>query len=171
MSAAAFRDFARLSKSAGRAWLGGGKRPRKGGAGARIPASGAPRQTPSPSGPSWGSPCGSAPGRRSSDLEDRLAADLASRGVRAPEREVEFLPPRKFRADFLWLAERLVVEVQGFAAGGRGPHGGIGKMLRDVERGALAAAAGFRVLPVTAREIRNGKAVEWIEAALRWRDA
>lgn len=105
-------------------------------------------------------------------LENDLAARLLAVGVRDFRRDPlteGIVPGRGFRADFAFDAARLVVEVQGWAAGGRGPHGGVGKMLRDLEKNQLLAVNGWRVLPVTGDTIRSGEAVRLILAALAWR--
>ena len=120
-------------------------------------------------------PCTCGAAERSKALERELLRTLTLAGI-PPDRSdlvdgagARFIPDRLFRADALYLAARLVVEVQGWAGGGRGPHGGVGKMLADVEKHSLAAAHGWRCLPVTAKDIRSGAAVRLVLGALAWR--
>lgn len=83
-----------------------------------------------------------------------------------PIREHKFLEDRKFRADFCWIEERLIVEVQGgIWQGGRhtSGHG----YTADRERSNLAQLAGFIILEVTPDQIKNGKAIEWITQILK----
>jgi len=118
-----------------------------------------------------GEPCSCGASARRTAQEDALARELESVGiVPTPgivERDVPFIPGRLFRGDFVFPAAWLVVEVQGWA-GGFGPHGGIAKAKADVEKHALAAAHGWRVLPVTRDTIRSGEALRLILAALTW---
>jgi very-short-patch-repair endonuclease len=53
-----------------------------------------------------------------------------------------------YEVDFLWRAERVVVEVDGFAF-----HSSVRAFERDRRRDATLAAAGFRVIRVTWRQI------------------
>lgn len=111
--------------------------------------------------------------------ENRLAAELRRSGLPAPEREHYFARGlgRSFRLDFAWPDRKLAVEVQG---GGwmpadklgrrRGAHGGGEALERDCEKFALASALGWRVVPVTPAQIKDGRAVQWIGAALEWSD-
>lgn len=109
---------------------------------------------------------------RAKATENALEYQLALHGIRVEagrfEREAEFIPGRHFRGDFVHYAAHLVIEVQGWA-GGYGPHGGIGKAKRDVEKLALAAAFGWRVLPCTRDTIKSGEAVRLILAAIAWK--
>jgi hypothetical protein len=69
-----------------------------------------------------------------------------------------------FRADFLWVNEKVIVEVQG--AVGRGRHTTAAGFMRDRVKSNLAQLAGFTTLEVCAAHIRDGSAVSWIQAAL-----
>jgi very-short-patch-repair endonuclease len=80
-----------------------------------------------------------------SEAEATLLALLRGTGLRAPEANVRVAG---FEVDLLWRAERLVVEVDGYAW-----HGDRGSFERDRRRDAVLVAAGYRVLRVTARQI------------------
>jgi acetyl esterase/lipase len=122
--------------------------------------------------------------------EQTLAAQLEQAGIpfvreyrfAAKEWCLEhgFLTPtgqaKRWRADFylgafmgsntcLECGRPILVEIDG---GGfvQGRHGrGVG-MEGDAEKQSAAAILGFRVLRVTPRHVKNGKALEWIQAAL-----
>lgn len=97
--------------------------------------------------------------------EDLLYFQLKSVKLPLPERQFKFCPDRRFRADFGWAAQKLLVEVQGGAfVNGRHTRGmGFEK---DCERKAIAMLLGYRILEVTPRQVKQGKALEWIGRAL-----
>lgn len=86
-------------------------------------------------------------------------------------REVKCIPDRDFRFDFrcrnLENSEAVLVEVQGgvWLKGKSGHSSGTG-ITRDCEKLSLAAVNGYRVICVTPAQIKSGKAIEWIKAAL-----
>lgn len=86
-------------------------------------------------------------------------------GLPAPELEVRFHPTRKWRADYLWREPKLIVEVDGgvFVSGRHSRGAGVEK---DCEKFAEAMVLGYRVLRVTTRHVRDGRAVGWIERLL-----
>lgn len=70
-------------------------------------------------------------------------------------------PERGFRFDVAFLYHRLGVEIKGLAhAAGRK------KVKADVEREGLAVSLGWRVLPLTPEQVRDGSAVALIARAL-----
>lgn len=97
------------------------------------------------------------------DLADELAAQCKVVGLPDPEREVRLWPGRRFRGDLVWRHPypRLLVEADGGGwVGGRHSRGpGIES---DCEKVSLAAVMGYRVLRVTARQIKDGRALGWI---------
>jgi very-short-patch-repair endonuclease len=97
-----------------------------------------------------------------------LALQCAAAKLPAPVAEFRFAPPRKWRADFAWPAQRVLLEVDGggwIPGGGRHSRGaGIEK---DCEKTNAAAALGYRVLRVTPRMVKSGEALSAIEAVLR----
>lgn len=122
-----------------------------------------------------------------SSAEDMLALHLKADKI-AFQREFQALPKRKFAFDFycygftkhgVSLASRnyVLVEVQGGAwmkpvlgkdgkYHSRGAHGTGKSQERDCEKLSLAAVHGYRVICVTPAQIKSGKAVSWIKAAL-----
>lgn len=110
-----------------------------------------------------------APRRRSKappDLEATLAYQLKFAGFPPHEREQLLIPGRRFRCDFVFRAERVVVEVEGGIYDGRA-HGSITGILRDIEKHNEYVCHGWRPIRVTGKHIEDGRALFWIERALR----
>ena len=77
------------------------------------------------------------------------------------ESQWEWCEGRKYRADFCYPKQRVLVEVVGAA------HlAGREKLEADCERTAIAASKGWLVVTVTAKTIKSGQAVEWVRKAL-----
>lgn len=111
---------------------------------------------------------------KSSALEQQLGLQLKAAGI-SFIREHVFCPWRKFRAD-LWIIAQvlpngtefdgtILVEVQGFSPSGH--HGSaFVQVHKDCEKASLAAVMGYRIVYATGKQIRDGSALAWIEAAL-----
>ena len=99
------------------------------------------------------------------DLELELLAQIRMVGLPEPVREYRAIPGRRFRFDFAWVEQRLLVEVQGaiFVKGGHSSGVGI---MRDHEKNNLAVLNGWRVIYVNSKTIDSGKAIRDIETAL-----
>ena len=105
--------------------------------------------------------------RKTSTLENDLAFQIRVAGLPVPRREFVFCPWRKYRADFAWPEEKLLVEAEGgIFAKGKGWHMSVGGYLDDMEKYNLAALMGFRVLRFSRKEIDSGNALSQIEQAL-----
>ena len=100
-----------------------------------------------------------------SKLEETLALQILANGLPVPVREFACIPNRKFRFDFGWPAHLLLCEVQGgvWTVGAHSTGAGI---TRDCEKASLAAVYGYRLIPVTAKQIKSGDAIKWIREAL-----
>ena len=95
-----------------------------------------------------------------------LVQQCRALGLPTPETEVRFHPVRKWRADLLWREPRpLICEVEG-GVFVQGRHSRGTGMEADMEKYAEALLLGYPVLRVTPRQIKNGKAVTWIQALL-----
>lgn len=88
-----------------------------------------------------------------------LAHDLP-----APEAEVRFAPPRRWRFDYVW-AGWLVLEVQG-GIWTRGRHVRGAALLKEHEKLNEAATRKFRVLFCTPQQIEDGSIFPVIKKAL-----
>jgi hypothetical protein len=80
-------------------------------------------------------------------------------------REFRFHPSRKWRFDFAWPDKLVACEIQGGLYVRGGHSRGLGQE-KDCEKLSQAAALGWRVLPVSPRQVKSGEALKWIEAAL-----
>jgi hypothetical protein len=105
-------------------------------------------------------------GRRRSPLEDafewQLKAALPDKWV---EREFRFHPSRKWRADFL-VGEYVLVEIEG-AVYRQGRHTRGAGFEADIEKYNEATIAGYSLIRGTARHVRNGQLIAWVERALK----
>ncbi|MFA7296293.1 MAG: DUF559 domain-containing protein [Dehalococcoidia bacterium] len=88
--------------------------------------------------------------------EDQFAAILtmADAPLSHFNREYQYVPGRKFRADFAWPRQRLIVEINGGVFGGRA-HGSVQGILMDMERGNLATLHGWRVLRFLPKDVTD----------------
>ena len=102
--------------------------------------------------------------RRVSALEEELALHLRAAGLYAGcEREWRWCPGRRFRADFGFPAQRMMVEVEGGLFMMRGGHNSHSGITRDIEKGNLAAELGITLLRFTREMIQSGEAIRVIE--------
>lgn len=82
-----------------------------------------------------------------------------------PVVELRFAPPRRWRFDLAWEAERLAVEVDGSVyVGGRHTRGK--GYENDCIKYAEAIIRGWRVLRVTTGQVKSGVALGFVERAL-----
>ena len=100
-----------------------------------------------------------------SDLEDTLAFQLDALGLTGYVREYQAIKGRKFRFDFAWLEQRLLVEVNG-GTYTNGAHSTGAGIARDYEKANLAVLQGWRVLLFDGKAVKDGTAVEVIRKAL-----
>jgi very-short-patch-repair endonuclease len=97
-------------------------------------------------------------------VEECLAAELKAQNIDF-EREVQFSPDRKFRADFHLVGTPLLIEIDG-GAWTSGRHTTGKGFIRDREKDALAFRLGFIPMHVTPEQVDSGEAIETIKAAL-----
>lgn len=105
---------------------------------------------------------------------DLVVLTCRAHGLPLPEREATFIPGRQFRADYLWRARRVVLEIEGgITRGGkgggtaRGGHSTVEGILRDMEKSNLAQLNGFRYFRVTPRQVARGEIAAILIEALR----
>ena len=102
-----------------------------------------------------------------SNLETALSIELEIGKISGFAMEYKFHPTRRWRFDFCWPQDdiMLAVEVEGGTwSGGRHTRGS--GFEKDCEKYNEAALLGYTVLRVTADQVRNGKAFNWIERYL-----
>jgi len=102
----------------------------------------------------------------SSPLEDIFAMQLDSAGLTGYIREYQAIPGRRFRFDFAWRKERLLVEVQGGVWNG-GAHGRPTGITRDMDKLNQAQIYGWKVLQFDTKMVKSGAALEVVEQILR----
>ena len=97
-----------------------------------------------------------------SALENLFAFQLDAAGLTQYVREYQAIPGRKFRFDFAFVDERLLIEINGGTYNG-GAHGrGVG-INRDYEKGNLAVQHGFRLLQFDTKMVKSGVGLEFTE--------
>lgn len=107
--------------------------------------------------------------RQQPDLEGKFFQQIKDEGLPVPQRQCrQPWPKRRFRADFCWPEEKLVIEVDGATWKGKyGRHTSGPGYERDCEKRALAVINGWRFINVTSRQVREGTAVEWASRLLQ----
>ena len=103
------------------------------------------------------------------DYKQTFLHQLDLAGLPQPEREVHFALPRKWRADFCFRREMVIVEYQGIYGGANASHASLAGLKRDYEKFTEASLLGYVVILITAETVNNGLAVEWVERALKAR--
>jgi len=105
---------------------------------------------------------------KSSAAEDLFMAKVLEAGLPVPETEVTVLPPRKWRVDFCWTQQELVVEIDGGGwVGGR--HHRPAGYDNDAEKLNAIAAAGYCVFRFTPKMVRSGLAIRTVQEYFeRW---
>jgi very-short-patch-repair endonuclease len=100
-------------------------------------------------------------------LEDKLAAQLRFAGMPHFVREYPYaqIIGRKYRADFAFVPDRLLIQVEG-GIYTNGKHTRGAGFESDCERDAIAVTLGWCVLRVCDKHIRTGIALKWVESCL-----
>jgi very-short-patch-repair endonuclease len=102
------------------------------------------------------------------DGADELYFQIKAIGLTGWEREYRYHPVRKWRLDLAHQPRRLAVEVEGFGVGRTaGRHQRAGGFTADCEKYAELAIAGWRLIRVTGKQVKNGQALQWIERAIK----
>jgi len=96
-----------------------------------------------------------------SKLEILMLWQITVSKLPTPERNYKGIPGRKYEFDFAWPSRKIALEVQGgvFKKGGHSTGVGI---TRDCEKACLAVVGGWKLLPVTGDQIKQGKAIVWL---------
>jgi hypothetical protein len=104
-----------------------------------------------------------------SALESQLAYMIHCAGLPEPKTQYRLpeLPDRKFAWDLAWPCERLLVDVQGGTWVANSGHTSGKGLERDCEKMVLGTLCGYRVMFVTGLQVKDGRAVQWIEQALK----
>jgi very-short-patch-repair endonuclease len=97
-------------------------------------------------------------------LEATLALHLKAERI-AFVQQLKFWPYRLWRFDFAMPDHKLAIEVQG-GTWSNGAHARGSGIENDTEKAAHAVIAGWRVIPVTGNQVKDGRAIGWIKQAL-----
>jgi very-short-patch-repair endonuclease len=101
-----------------------------------------------------------------SHLEDLLVWQITAAGLPPPIREFRPLPHRRYRCDFCYEDERLLIEVEGAVFARKGRHTtGVG-FTADCVKYNLLTLDGWRILRFTGEQVKSGLALSMIEEAL-----
>jgi len=103
-----------------------------------------------------------------SALEQQLAWLIRVSGLPVPVYQFKFHPTRRWKFDAAYPDRWLAIEVMG-GAWVQGHHSRGQGVEDDAEKLSHAAMAGWRVLVFTGQQIKDGRALQWLEAALRHR--
>lgn len=96
-----------------------------------------------------------------SELDAELQRQIEASQLPQPRYDVAYLVGSRCRADVLFDAGRLVVEVQG------GCHVIRAKAHADIRKAAESLLQGWRLLPVDKDSIYDGSALKWIMQLLK----
>jgi very-short-patch-repair endonuclease len=100
-----------------------------------------------------------------SPLEDTFAFQLDAAGLTGYVREFQAIPGRKFRFDFCFKRERLLIEING-GTYSKGAHSTGTGIARDYEKNNLAQIGGWRVLSFDTKMVKSGEALNVTEQIL-----
>jgi very-short-patch-repair endonuclease len=91
-----------------------------------------------------------------------LAEQLKASGIVRFVREYRWHPTRRFRGDIVFTlpGDKLIVEIEGAVHRIRGRFHG------TIERNQQAVLQGWRILPVSTRQVRDGSACRLIQKVL-----
>ncbi len=98
--------------------------------------------------------------RKPSLIVLRWEQQLAEHGVAPYVREFFAISGRDFRLDYAWPFERIGVEIQGLQ------HRINGRFKADIEKRALHLLAGWRVLELDGKTVRDGRGIKWLKELL-----
>ena len=99
-----------------------------------------------------------------SKLEATLSLHMRAAGLN-PEPEFRFAPPRRWRFDFAFPAQKVAIECEG-ATWINGRHNRGAGFAADCEKYNQASMDGWTLLRFTGAMIQSGQALAQIEAAL-----
>ncbi len=118
------------------------------------------------------------PRMREQDPNDPVKLWCRASGLPEPETEGEYHQTRHWRADWIWRAEKVILEQEGgfFRSGAGGGtaisgHSSVTGILRDMEKSNAAQLLGYLYLRFTPEQIKDGSALLTVAEALRARRA
>jgi len=94
-----------------------------------------------------------------------LLMQIKAVGLPVPDREFRFHPVRRWRADFAWPDQKILVEVDG-GVYVQGRHTRGRGFEEDMRKLNAAAVLGYRVLRFSTGMVKNGEALATLEDVL-----
>jgi hypothetical protein len=98
-----------------------------------------------------------------------LHIELDAAGLGGFVMEHEFHPDRKFRGDYCWIKEGIILEVEGGTWGKKSRHTSGKGYEGDCHKYNEAAILGWMVIRCTTPMVRNGDAITYVRKALEAR--
>lgn len=96
-----------------------------------------------------------------SNLEETFAFQVKAYDLVVPVREFKFDPKRRWRADFAWPHENILVELEGGVwSGGRHTRGN--GFIDDCIKYNQAAFLGYKVFRFTSEHVKSGEAIRLV---------
>jgi len=95
-----------------------------------------------------------------SDLEATMDLHLRAAGITGYMREFKWHELRKWRADFAFVPQRVLLEVEGFG------HHKLNRYYGDIEKYNEANIESWCLIRVTKKMIENGEAIKTLRRAL-----
>jgi len=105
--------------------------------------------------------------RGASNLEKEVLLKIASYGITLPQREYEFIPGRKWRADMAWPKLRVMIECEGGIFTGGRHNRGVGYH-EDCDKYNHAQMNGWFVLRIT--PLHTGILIDELMLFIAWMD-
>lgn len=106
------------------------------------------------------------------DYKQAFLSQLQIAGVEVPVPEFAFAAPeRRWRFDFAYLDLKIAIEYQGgvFFQGAHTGHTSTKGITKDFEKFTEASLRGWMLILIDAGSVRSGKALEWVERAIKAR--
>lgn len=101
-----------------------------------------------------------------SDLEAWLYRDIRAVGLPEPESEFMFHPTRKWRSDFAWPQQKVLVEVEG-GSWVKGRHSRAYGFEADCRKYNAATELGWKLYRFTGSMIKSGEAIAFLERNIK----
>lgn len=97
-------------------------------------------------------------------MEAEFVRQLKAEGITGWIREYKFHPERRWRFDFAFPMAQIAIECHGGTfSGGRHTNGA--GFAKDREKVNTAQILGWLVIEATAEDVKNGKALDWLQQA------
>jgi very-short-patch-repair endonuclease len=103
---------------------------------------------------------------KGNEAEVILALQCLSDNLTDFEQEFEFAPPRKYRLDLAFPAQKVGIEIEG-GVFSQGAHSRPLGIIRDMSKHNLLILSGWRVLRYTPDQVKQGEAIEGLKSLLR----